>query len=284
MLVDFNFKDISDSNLDSRLKLVDKNYGTFKHVYKGIYETGLNSSSYSYLEDNIINEYPSFENCDAYGVCDNYQQVIDLADLENDSRNFIVFLTPILKGEQSPSDGWRWHKWGDYIGTRKPQSEYLYDEPEINEIYVFHIYEVKAIPSGKYLIWSIEHNAWWMPNKCGYTTKLEQAGRYLISAALRICNESNGSWSQSNSPNELPIAEEAAIQLLYNQNFIRAKPTDPSHDIHTCCLCNVMLKYRVINGKPFLDTNCDCVTYEAPLRPVSEEEFTEFLKEKQNKG
>lgn len=27
-----------------------------------------------------------------------------------------------------------------------------------------------------YLIWSYEHNAWWKPNRWGYTTNIKEAG------------------------------------------------------------------------------------------------------------
>lgn len=38
----------------------------------------------------------------------------------------------------------------------------------------------------RYLIWSHEHNAWWGPNQSGYTTDVEQAGRYSFDEAAEI--------------------------------------------------------------------------------------------------
>ena len=29
-----------------------------------------------------------------------------------------------------------------------------------------------------YVIWSFDHQAWWAPNRLGYTRRLEDAGRY----------------------------------------------------------------------------------------------------------
>lgn len=29
-----------------------------------------------------------------------------------------------------------------------------------------------------FVIWSYEHRAWWMPDRCGYTNSLDAAGRY----------------------------------------------------------------------------------------------------------
>ena len=37
---------------------------------------------------------------------------------------------------------WRWHKWGPYIGTKEPKCEYLYDEPEIDKVVIFELYEI----------------------------------------------------------------------------------------------------------------------------------------------
>lgn len=38
-----------------------------------------------------------------------------------------------------------------------------------------------------FLIWSIEHNAWWRPDECGYTKRNDQAGVYSQEDAERIC-------------------------------------------------------------------------------------------------
>ncbi len=43
----------------------------------------------------------------------------------------------------------------------------------------------------EWLIWSIEHNAWWKPNENGYTNVKEGAGRYTYEDALRITKDAN---------------------------------------------------------------------------------------------
>lgn len=79
-----------------------------------------------------------------YGVCDNVQQVLEVyPELLADTRKFIVFFEPILKEDQPKNNGWRWHKWGKYIGEQNPEHEYLYDEPNINEVWLYHIVEVE---------------------------------------------------------------------------------------------------------------------------------------------
>lgn len=37
-----------------------------------------------------------------------------------------------------------------------------------------------------YLIWSNEHGAWWMPDNDGYTTDIDDAGRYSKNEANRV--------------------------------------------------------------------------------------------------
>ena len=42
----------------------------------------------------------------------------------------------------------------------------------------------------EYVIWSFEHRTWWRPNKCGYTTRLDDAGRYTKDEAGDIATSS----------------------------------------------------------------------------------------------
>jgi hypothetical protein len=42
-----------------------------------------------------------------------------------------------------------------------------------------------------FLIWSIEHTAWWRPGKMGYTPHLEEAGRYGAADADAIVRRAN---------------------------------------------------------------------------------------------
>lgn len=42
-----------------------------------------------------------------------------------------------------------------------------------------------------FLIWSFEHDAWWRPNRCGYTKVRSEAGVYEITEALDIVNAAN---------------------------------------------------------------------------------------------
>lgn len=79
-----------------------------------------------------------------YGVCDSPQQFLakDLAFLKDLDFNYCVFFVHIQKhpGEKY---GWRWHKWGSYIGEGTPQCEYLDDEPGFDDgVYTYSVYKV----------------------------------------------------------------------------------------------------------------------------------------------
>lgn len=82
-----------------------------------------------------------------YGVCDNYQQVLDRVPevkkyIDDPDNQYIIQLSPVVKKGQPSRQGWRWERWGDYIGDQKSYAEYLYDEPEIEIVYVYQIYKV----------------------------------------------------------------------------------------------------------------------------------------------
>lgn len=44
---------------------------------------------------------------------------------------------------------------------------------------------------GHFLIWSIEHEAWWAPNECGYVRELDKAGVYDGQRARQIVERAN---------------------------------------------------------------------------------------------
>jgi hypothetical protein len=94
------------------------------------------------------NKYPSFDyDLDSYGVCDSPQQFIDKFndDLEKDERQFVVGFAHILKNSSNAGEGggWRWHKWGQYIGEGDPQCEYLDDEEGFEDgVYVYDIVQI----------------------------------------------------------------------------------------------------------------------------------------------
>ena len=84
-----------------------------------------------------------FFNC--YGVCDTPDAFLARFGelLKADERKFAMSFTHIDKKSQSPEGGWRWHKWGPYIGEGRPTTEYIYDEDAFDDgVYCYHIYQV----------------------------------------------------------------------------------------------------------------------------------------------
>lgn len=52
------------------------------------------------------------------------------------------------------------------------------------------LFEIAGAPT-KYLIWSVEHNAWWKQSKYGYSNDLSEAGLFSKEEASDIVEEAN---------------------------------------------------------------------------------------------
>lgn len=78
----------------------------------------------------------------SYGVADNYTQVLAryASVLMHPEYDLVFEYRPVRKADQPEEGGWRWHKWGEYIGTHQPSQEYLYDEKDIDELITFHVH------------------------------------------------------------------------------------------------------------------------------------------------
>ena len=88
-------------------------------------------------------------NC-CYGVCDTPQQFLKKYHkaLQGSPNTYVVGFGHMAKdpGSRGVGGGWRWHKWGPYVGEGDPQCEYLDDEDEFNDgVYCFHIHEYKPV-------------------------------------------------------------------------------------------------------------------------------------------
>ena len=57
--------------------------------------------------------------------------------------------------------------------------------------------------AGVFLIWSIEHTAWWRPHALGYTTDIFQAGLYSRDVAVGIVRLATRDWGRP--PNEIAV-------------------------------------------------------------------------------
>lgn len=81
-----------------------------------------------------------------YGVADSIDQILSYfsPQVEDPSTRYVLGITKIERKSQSVKDGWRWHKWGPYIGNHHPKCEYLYDEEGIDSVICFHLYKVSV--------------------------------------------------------------------------------------------------------------------------------------------
>lgn len=137
--------------------------------FKGCYWAGLNPENLVDYATNytVYRRYPASSL--AYGVSDNATQVLDNLEqaletyLTKDSthdffgrgKRLYKFLTtnpeavyfirfcPIFNHHDGTSGGWRWHKWGRYLGKHTPQCEYLDEETNIDYVLLWHLYPLK---------------------------------------------------------------------------------------------------------------------------------------------
>jgi hypothetical protein len=142
--------------LGDLVAMLNGNSGGTERIAEGIYQIGhfnfnhvLEASGYRLEEypkdlvDSGVDDDPFGWGFSPYGVCDDPQQILDRCPtLQSPDRDFVISVTPILKENQEKHGGWRWHKWGEYIGVHEITSEYLYDEPVVEKVYCYHIYEI----------------------------------------------------------------------------------------------------------------------------------------------
>lgn len=77
-----------------------------------------------------------------YGVGDSIEQVLGRyqSRWEKDPDSLFVEFTPVDKASQPPIGGFRWAPWGPYVGNHHPSTEYLYDDPKIEQVVRFVVY------------------------------------------------------------------------------------------------------------------------------------------------
>lgn len=124
--------------------------GSSERLEQGVYLSTHFNFECNFRKQNYDLDYPEFPDDEtefnAYGVCDgllNLKAKLPREVLDG-PRKFVISLCEIRKDEQPENGGWRWHKWGPYIGTQTPTTEYLSDEPEINRVFTYHVYLVES--------------------------------------------------------------------------------------------------------------------------------------------
>lgn len=136
-------------NFEKNSNEINDFYEIEEYFYKikdGIYRTNDSDFNAEYGIDLLTNykiKDERYKMSEYYGVCDNEEQVlIEHSEIVTSDLLYCVLMTPVYKKDQSSEYGWRWHKWGEYIGNYDIQHEYLYDEVGIEMVYVYSIYEV----------------------------------------------------------------------------------------------------------------------------------------------
>ena len=80
-----------------------------------------------------------------YGLCDNYHQVLEHykdSKFISSNEKWCLLLSPIFRKDQAEHGGFRYHKWGEYIGNQNPTHVYLYDDKHIDMVISYHFYKM----------------------------------------------------------------------------------------------------------------------------------------------
>lgn len=164
--LNFDHEIARDKEGGNRAKF-DLNYPEFPEHNAGIYDY---TDGPQIAADGESSKQPTERRkyLNSYGVCDSPEQLLELFPIIDalENRYFCIAMTQMLRSEQAPEGGWRWHKWGGYVGVHEPQNEYLYDEipqyrsdgKSIDEVWVFHIYELRESEMERPLI--VERQLW----------------------------------------------------------------------------------------------------------------------------
>lgn len=128
---------------------------------KWLQETGIYQSAHAFnfpknefeeFKDRLTWEerYCFLDHKATYGVADSIEQIKEYykEEITDPDRKFFISLTPVWQDKENAGKGggWRWHKWGEYIGNLDPQCEYLDDEDfgeDFKYILTFNICLVK---------------------------------------------------------------------------------------------------------------------------------------------
>ena len=141
----FNYTPQNDSKLNIETGIYICNFG-FNFSYDEFLECKDGNIPYKQSYDTFAPTYHKSQ----YGVADSLEQIKEYfkEEIEDLNRNFIITIAGVYqdKDNKGKGGGWRWHKWGEYIGKLNPQCEYLDDEDfgdDFECVICFHLYEIK---------------------------------------------------------------------------------------------------------------------------------------------
>lgn len=131
----YDIEKLTNFNEVDEFELIDK-YKFFP--MNGVSDNALQVKNYL---NKIINIYLNGTSKDEYFF--EGQGLFNLIKNEPNYQ-FILLLTPIINNHDKSSwGGWRWHKWGEYIGKHNPQYEYLDHESGIDYVLVWKLCPVE---------------------------------------------------------------------------------------------------------------------------------------------
>lgn len=141
--------DVTIAVLDSWMAMVLAAVGGGANPTPAKIGTGQYRSTHWAFEHTVHEElevYPQLPGeLGAFGVCDSPEQFMAKVGhaLEASDRKFCMSFVEVRKDQQPADGGWRWHKWGEYIGDGEPTMEYLHDEPKFERVFTYHVYELR---------------------------------------------------------------------------------------------------------------------------------------------
>lgn len=136
---------------DNNFKYLNQDDPVLK-IETGIYQCNFD---FNFSDDEFIEKlktrpilFPKYAKS-SYGVADTIEQIKEYykKELNLKTRKFTIDVTPVWQQRENKGKGggWRWHKWGKYIGELNPQHEHLDDEDfgeDFKYIIVFRLNEV----------------------------------------------------------------------------------------------------------------------------------------------
>jgi len=100
-------------------------------------------------DDNSYNAFaPNYEKAQ-YGVADSVEQIKEYfkEEIEDKNNKYFITVTYVFQDKENrgKGGGWRWHKWGTYIGKLNSEYEYLDDEDfgeEFKYVLCYHLFKI----------------------------------------------------------------------------------------------------------------------------------------------
>ena len=84
--------------------------------------------------------------------------------------------------------------------------------------------DIQEPPIRLYLVWSNEHDAWWKPNRRGYTHDVWGAGRYAETEAAEVCRKAAYGWRGGSLPPEVMVPAPENDQDKFTADDLRHMP------------------------------------------------------------